>query len=204
MYKNDRLLITQSLLSSWLYLHKGQDSDPKKQFDDFLKVLNRKPTKKNQAMQNGILFEDMVTDYCHGKNVSPGHEWADGVQGVGKIVKGSQFQVVAIKETEIGGIPFLLYGRLDALHNGTIYDIKFSKSYESGKYLDSPQHPMYMACIPNARRFQYVIYTGKDVCTETYYREQIQDIEVLISWFIQFLKDTDLYAVYADKWRALK
>src|SRR5690606_39739786 len=54
--------------------------------------------------------------------------------------KGSLLQYSTSKVVTVAGRELLLYGRLDALRAGTIYDIKFSRSYERGKYYSSTQH----------------------------------------------------------------
>ena len=72
------------------------------------------------------------------------------------------------KLVEVNGMEFVLYGRLDTLKAGTIYDIKFSGSYDKGKYVDSTQHPTYMELIPEADQFTYVVSNGQNVWTETY------------------------------------
>ena len=60
-----RFLITHSLLSAWLYSLKenpfadATTEDTSK--EDFMKVLRREPTPTNEAMQNGIDFENLVT-----------------------------------------------------------------------------------------------------------------------------------------------
>lgn len=196
----NRLLITQSLLSAWGYLYKAYDPDTAKK--EFLKTLNREHIKQNPAMVAGIQFENMVTACCGGNEPPAGHTWRDGIIETGSIVKGCQFQVPAYRGMLVDGIPFLLYGRLDGLRAGVIYDIKFSKAYQPGKYLDSPQHPMYFACVPEARRFDYVVYTGKEVCVESYRPMDTEPIESTISHFIRYLEITGLDKIYIEKWRA--
>lgn len=199
MSKN-RFLITQSLLSAWQYLYRAQNHETT--YNDFLKVLNREKAKPNQRMLEGQQFENMVTAYCEGSEPAEDHKWRSGIIEVGDIVKDSQFQVSAYRDALINGIPFLLYGRLDGLKASIIYDIKFSKAYEPGKYLDSPQHPMYFACVPEAREFNYVVYTGKEVCVESYRPQDTEPIECTIHHFIRYLEVTGLDKIYIEKWRA--
>ena len=115
-------------------------------------------------------------------------------------VKDAQFQVAAQRTAVVEGIPFLLYGRLDALKAGVIYDIKFSRSYQVGKYLDSPQHPMYCALVPEARRFEYLVFTGSDVCVEKYGREDSPDVLGTIRDFMRYLEASKLDKLYCQKW----
>ena len=49
---SNRFLVTQSLLSSWLWLYKA--SDPKKAQMDFLRVLERRKERPTGPMLDGI------------------------------------------------------------------------------------------------------------------------------------------------------
>ena len=204
-----RYLMTHSLLSSWLYAMKEDpyadattERDP---YKEFLDVLNRVPTPVTEAMQNGMDFEDLVTDIasCAVPQGIQEHRWYDAAAKVAGIVRGGQFQVKAKKTVTVGGIEFLLYGRLDVLKAGTIYDIKFSKSYDRGKYFSSTQHPMYLKLVPEAREFTYLISNGTDVWTETYTPTETRSIFPVISDFTDWLVDHDLWKIYAEKWEAL-
>lgn len=196
-----RLLITQSLLSAWQWQYKA--FAPQSSHQEFLQTLRREKTRPNQAMLDGIKFENMVTEYCKGISPPEDHEWAEGIQGVGNHVRGCQFQVPAYRDITVDGIPFLLYGRLDGLRAGIVFDIKFSRGYRVGKYWDSPQHPAYFACVPEARRFDYIIYTGRDVCVESYTPAETEPIEKTIRDFLRYLEDTGLDEIYCKKWEAL-
>ena len=66
-----RYLMTHSLLASWLYTMKENpyedmttERDP---MSEFMQTLRRDPTPTTEAMQNGIKFEDMVTDIINGR-----------------------------------------------------------------------------------------------------------------------------------------
>ena len=201
MSKKPRLLMTQSLLSAWQWQFKA--FDPESAHREFLRTLRREKTRPNQAMLDGIKGENMVTEFCAGAELPQGHEWEEGIRGIGSRVLGCQFQVPAYRDILVDGIPFLLYGRLDGLRAGIIFDIKFSRGYQVGKYLDSPQHPMYFTCVPEAKRFDYVVYTGKDVCVESYTPGETVPIERIIRDFIRYLEDTGLDKLYCEKWEAL-
>lgn len=197
---NVRFLMTQSLLAAWQYQYQAQDQETAHR--DFLKTLNREPMQPNKAMLDGIQFENMVTAYCEGNPPREDHEWLEGIKGVGDRVRGCQFQVAAYREIVVGKVPFLLYGRLDGLRAGNIFDIKFSRTYQPGKYLGSPQHPMYFCCVPEAKRFDYVVYTGSDVCVEIYRPGEGEPVEQTIRQFMGYLEETGLAPVYIEKWRA--
>ena len=183
-------LMTHSLLSAWLYSMKenpfadATTEDTAK--EDFLRVLRREPTPTTEAMQKGIDFENLVTDICsqmrpvqgnllntpdEGDTVSEElkkHQWFIPALKVAKTVRGGQFQYSAYNRVEIYRYELLLHGRLDALKAGHIYDIKFSGSYDRGKYIDSTQHPMYFRLVDGAMYFTYVISNGTEVWTEQY------------------------------------
>lgn len=200
-----RYLLTHSLLSAWLYAMKENpyadatnEQDP---MEDFLRTLRREPSEPNEAMQRGIDFEAMVTDLVADKYVSGA--WYPCAKEVADIVRGGVLQLVAQKTVVIDGCPLLLYGRLDALKGGTIYDIKFSGSYDVGKYLTSSQHPMYFELVPEARQFEYLISNGSSVWRETYTRDETQSVIWLAADFLRWLRATGNYETYQEKWLAL-
>lgn len=196
MSKN-KFLITQSLLGAWGWLYKLDDG-----YADFMKTLRREPVPPNNAMLDGRQFENMVTAYCEGNSPKDGHKWEAGIRGVGDLVCDGAFQVKLSKGVVIDNIEFVLYGILDVLKCGVIWDIKFSKTYHVGKYLDSPQHPMYFALCPEAREFTYIISNGRDVCRERYFPADTPPIEEEIRRFMQFLDRYDLVDTYCENWRS--
>lgn len=198
MSRMPKLLITQSLLGAWLYQY--QAFDQASAHKDFLRVLRREKSKPTQAILDGIQFENMVTACCEGSLPPEGHKWGHAVRAIADRVQGAQFQVVAQRTAVVEDIPFLLYGRLDALKAGVIYDIKFSRSYQVGKYLDNPQHPMYFALVPEAQRFEYLVFTGSDVCVEKYDREDAPDIRDTIRDFMKYIEASKLDKIYCQKW----
>ena len=198
-----RYMITHSLLSAWLYLLKENpfetaesESDPMK---DFLDVLNRVPTPTTEAMQKGIDFENLVTAICKGAGNIEDKNYS-AAEKVARVVKGGCFQYATSSTMKINGIEVFLYGRLDVLKAGTIYDIKYSGSYERGKFENSTQHPTYFELIPEADKFVYLISNGDEVWTETYYREDTRSIRPIISDFFDWLKAYDLLDLYKEKW----
>lgn len=200
-----RYLMTHSLLSSWLYAMKDNPYEDltteKDNFQEFLTVLRREPTETNEAMQNGIEFEDLVTNILNG-DADTDHKWYEAAQKAARYVFGGLAQYRAKAETEIDGVTVLLYGRLDWLRAGVIYDTKFSKGYERGKYVTSTQHPMYFAIIPEAVEFVYIVSNGTDVWTERYRRDEAADIRVIIADFFSWLKENNLWETYTEKWVA--
>lgn len=216
-------LMTHSLLSAWLHSLKenpyadATTEDTAK--EDFLRVLRREPTPTTEAMQKGIEFEALVTDICQKMHPAQAsiltnrldesdtlpeelkkHQWFIPALKVARTVQGGQFQYAACKRVEIGGYELLLHGRLDALKAGHIYDIKFSGSYDRGKYIDSTQHPMYLELIPAANDFTYLVSNGADVWTEQYRRDETPSIYPTIRDFLQWLTATGLMQTYLYHW----
>jgi len=213
----DRLLITQSLLSAWGYqftdFHNIYSTNEKaeqaaqKAREDFLSSLRREPIATSPAMQKGRDFEELVVLLAEGGDIAPDkphwEKWVEGAAQIADRVRGGAFQVASSAPVTIGDIDFLLYGRLDALKNGTIYDIKFASRYEYGNYFESAQHPMYFAIVPEAHTFTYLVYReGLGVFDETYRRSDTRDIADTISEFMEHLKKTDLFSVYEGHWKA--
>lgn len=203
-----KYLITQSLLSAWGYLfdcHEGCEEDARA---DFLATLNREQKEKTQAMLNGIEFESEVYAQAHGMTRHPHEKWETGIRKVAAIIGNAPVQVKAKRDLPVGDMDFLVYGILDALKAGVIYDVKFrNKSLASediyGKYLLSPQHPAYFYIVPEATEFQYIVCDGEDVYREVYTREGTRDIGEIIECFIRWLKAEGLLEVYKEKWAAL-
>lgn len=200
-----RYLMTHSLLSSWLYaMSENPYEDMTTERDpmaEFMQVLRKEPTEQTDAMAKGIAFEDLVTDVVNGTAYS-GHRWIDAAVKVADRVTGGCLQFKAKKEIEVSGLRLVLYGRLDCLKAGEIIDIKFSSSYERGKYFSSTQHPTYMEIVPEARKFTYIVSNGSEVWSETYLREEIPDIRPVIKDFLAWLADRDLLDLYKEKWEA--
>lgn len=200
-------LVTHSLLSAWLYSMQDNPFADATQEDtskeDFLRVLRREPTPTTEAMQNGIDFEDLVTELVRGEQPNPNKTaWMEPAQKVAGIIRGGQLQYVATRKVVVDRTEFLLYGRLDALKAGRIYDIKFSKGYERGKYIDSTQHPMYLELLPSAESFTYLVSNGTELWTEQYRRDETRSIFPIIRDFVAYLDGTGLMPIYREHWVA--
>lgn len=200
------LLITQSLLSAWSYQFQAYDADAAE--NDFLRVLRREPGEQSPAMLAGIAFEHLcyrIANYeGHPRPIFPANY--DGARKVAEIIRGGQFQVKTSRKIHVSGYDLLLYGVLDALKAGIIYDIKFKlKSFGSldlqGSYTNSPQHPAYMRLVPEAREFRYLVSDGKDLYVETYQREDTPSIEDIIRDFVRYLDGAGLMGLYHANWR---
>lgn len=194
-----RYLLTHSLLSSWLYTMKEDTDAERDHLEEFLAALRREKQEPTEAMKNGVRFENLVTAITWGADDSE-DRWHGAASKIAAVIDGGSLQHKASKEIEVGGLALLLYGRLDALKAGEIYDIKFSKGYERGKYLDSTQHPVYLELVPEALGFTYLISNGSEVWTERYRRDETPSIYPVISDFLDWLRDMGLMDTYKEKW----
>lgn len=198
---------------------------------DFLRALRRERGEPSPAMLAGREFEALCYDIADGR-FRPGHSAervvSDGIHtpivGAGdgepmfpptypgalqiaKIINGGVWQAKLYKEIRVGGRDFLLFGILDAVKAGTIYDIKF-KTRQLGSvdlpalYADSPQHPMYLRLMPEAERFTYLASDGNLLYTETYERGDVPPIEDIIGDFMGYLDRACLVSVYEHHWAA--
>lgn len=201
-----RYLMTHSLLNSWIYAIKEnpyEDATSERDaYAEFLATLRREPTPVSEAMQKGIDFENMVVAYLKGER-KVSHPWFNAVAKVATIVQGSLTQYRARKEIIVQGVRLLLYGKLDFLKAGVIYDTKFSGSYDVGKYIDNTQHPMYFELVPEAKTFTYLVSNGQWVWPETYERDDSPSIIPVISDFFNWLRIQGLMNLYLEKWVAL-
>lgn len=223
----EQYLMTQSLLSSWAYTFNAADGYEDAAMADFLATLRREQKEPSEAMRNGINFENLVYEIAAGKfkaewdptgeiEVNSGEpigkylypKGYEGASKVAEIIKGGVIQVKASRVLETAGMNFLVYGILDALKAGTIYDVKYlNKSMGSaelaGKYLESAQHPAYFYIVPEAHEFKYLVSDGKDLYIEQYPREQARPIGDIVEEFIHGIESIGLLETYRMFWRAL-
>jgi len=97
----------------------------------------------------------------------------------------------------------LLYGRMDAFGGAWIDDIKFGKSFEVGKYRDSPQTKMYLDLEPGPMGMRYLYSDGSAVYIDEYRRESVESIIPTVREFWGWLGNFPEYlATYRDKWES--
>lgn len=154
-------------------------------------------------MLDGIRFEGLVNSALDGVEIPQDNEWYKPVMECKELLDGSQKQVEIYKDITVDGQQFLLHGVLDFLRAGEIFDTKFSKTYHVGKYLKSPQTPMYFALAPGSYKFTYVICDGKYVYKEPYRPDEVQPIEKYIHDFMAFLDRQNLKETYANYWQTI-
>lgn len=201
------LLMTQSLLSAWAYQYDCYEGGEEEAREAFLKTLRREKDEPTEAMVNGLEFESLVYLTAAGKTDPAGHRWENGARKLAAIIGDAPVQVKVDRPIEVDGTEYLLYGILDALKAGVIYDVKFSnKSFGSaeiaGKYLESAQHPAYFYLVPEAHMFKYLVSDGDDIYIETYERDQTRYIGDIISAFARDIRRDGLWDLYAANWQA--
>lgn len=201
-----RLLITQTLLSAWGHAHDCWESCAEDAYISFLDTLNRVQREPSEEMQRGIAFENAVYHVLDG-HPADGYVWENGIQAVSDVLRGAAVQVRVQREMSLDGREFLVYGVLDALKAGTIYDVKFSNTNFAsaelaGKYFGSAQHPAYLYMVPEAREFVYLVSDGEDLYTERYTRKETRPLEEIVREFMDSLEVMGLLDVYARNWAA--
>lgn len=199
------LLLTQTLIGAWNYAMGAREELQDGAWAEFMSTLHRVPRDITPEIHNGIEFEREVYRCAAGDEREAHPRWENGIRKVAEIVRGSAVQVRLSRTLYAAGEEFILYGILDALKCGTIYDVKFSnRSFASadlaGKYLESPQHPAYLYLAPEARDFRYIVSDGEDMYTEIYNRKNTRPIGEIAAEFIGFLEAADLMGVYREKW----
>ena len=206
-------LITTSLINSFSYYMKDEWKTPEDSRADFLKTLSRERFEPNEAMQRGIDFENDIESACkdHYKylddlNDEKQCKYDAIINNITNIVRGGFWQESCKKEIQIGNKNFLLYGRCDVIKDDTIYDIKYTSKYDTGKFSDSIQHLIYLYCL-DLPKFQYLVSNLKDCWIEEYFNTQDTEEKIVskISGFIDYLeRDQEASSIYYNKWKSYK
>ena len=186
--------ITPTLLNSWSYCIKNGT------LNDFIKVLNKEEFEPSESIIKGYEFETyMQENYEETKN--------------------GAYQVVVSKEHG----DYLLYGKVDCLKGGIIYDYKYTKNYDVGKFFGNHQTLMYLEMIPEASKMVYLItnkfdkieypennfqdvknieYEVGDIFREEYTKDMFPEtIDSVLHKFETWLKQYNLFDLYAEKWK---
>jgi len=201
-----RLLITPSLLNSWLYIQEcrkyvreseedimciedKRDLASEKALEEFLKYLRREPQEPSPAILKGIAFEE---------------ETLKGNTPASQIVKGGAYQLTGQAKIYVNGQAYLMYGRLDWIKGGVIYDTKRVSRYEYPKYAKSYQHGFYFDLWQEAKEFDYLIYDDNEkLHIEKYYRDDCANkTKEVIANFAKWLKQNNYWQIYFQNWKA--
>ncbi len=193
--------LTQSLLSSWQHFLDADDAYAVAAFQSFFATLRMEEKERTPAMQAGIDFEAAINAAVSGVEPEPVSEKYDrAVMRFTRLCAGGQAQVPVAGQIRICGLDFQLYGVCDYVKAGTIYDIKRVQRYEYGKYFHSPQHPMYLHLLPEAKKFTYLIFDGSSTYMETYRRGDFWPIEETIFRFVRWLDEFGYLDDYKKHW----
>lgn len=184
-----KYLITASLLDAWKYLLNNEQSD----FDAFLRVLRREPSETNIYQEQGFKFE----------------KWAE--ENYPETQHG-EYQVKLYKDIRVNNTNYLLYGIVDCIKGGIVYDYKHTNKYDVGKFYDKAQTSMYLELVPQAAAFKYIIaidtpnYIDSSepyiIYTESYTRNEIPKIQNIIRNFESWLIQTNLINEYKKYWES--
>lgn len=190
-----KYLITPSLYNAW-YWYKKLESSTK---EDFLNTLNKVPFPQNENMLAGIKFEDDIRAYTLG---NPSEN--ECVTEFGEILKNALWQEVVKKDLKTDYYDLLLYGKVDAIANKKIYDVKFTKNYDIGKYEYSIQHLLYMYC-SGINDFEYLVSNGHATYKEAYSwgKSSLDLLQSRISDMLaDILANSEFKAAFNQFWQA--
>lgn len=189
-----RYYITPTLLNSWQYnIKKGT-------LEDFIKVLNKEQFEPSESILRGFEYEKYMQE-----------NFEETLNGA--------YQVKVSKEHG----DYLLYGIIDCLKGGIIYDYKFTKNYEVGKFFNNHQTLMYLEMVPEAKKIVYLItnkfkkteypdinfkevinveYEVGEIFREEYTKDMFPEtIDSILHKFENWLRQYNLFDLYAEKWK---
>lgn len=202
-------LITPTLLNSFAYYfgfegEASEDDDgniitaEEKEANarkEFLQTLSREKFVPSSSMQKGIDLENRITAYCKGID-----DENPVIREIGDICKGGLWQ----ERVKANFGEYLLYGKADVIKRDTIIDIKFSGSYELGKYQPSMQHRIYLYCT-KLPKFSYLISNEREWWREDYFNYDgiEQEIHQAIREFTDYLEnDQEAKGLFYSKWKS--
>lgn len=187
--------ITASLLNSWQYNIKNGT------LEDFIKVLNKEQFEPTESILKGFEYEKYMQENY-------------------KETLGGAYQVKLSKEYG----DYLLYGIIDCLKGGIIYDYKYTQNYEVGKFFNNHQTLMYLEMVPEAKKMVYLITnkfeqkahisvpidnenvatveTTVEIFREEYTKDMFPEtMNSILHKFEQWLKQYNLFDLYKEKWK---
>lgn len=186
--------ITPTLLNSWQYNIKNGT------LEDFKKVLNKEQFEPTESILKGFEYEKYMQE-----------NFEETLNGA--------YQVKVSKEYG----DYLLYGIIDCLKGGIIYDYKYTKNYEVGKFFNNHQTLMYLEMVPEAKKMVYLItnkfdkteypdlnfkdvskveYEVGDIFREEYTKDMFPEtMDSILHKFEQWLKQYNLFDLYTEKWK---
>jgi hypothetical protein len=153
-------------------------------------------------MLDGQRFESVLNHVLDGETIPEDHEWYKPITEMAQELWGAAQQVNLYRDTEVDGQKILLHGVLDYLRESRIWDCKFTKNYRLNKYFweNTTQTAMYLALVPEAFDFTYIVSDGKYVYRERYPREIVPNIEVALKHFLKFCEEHRLMDTLIKNW----
>lgn len=186
--------ITPTLLNSWQYNIKNGT------LEDFIRVLNKEEFEPSESIIKGFEYEKYMKENF-------------------EETLGGAYQVKVSKEYG----DYLLYGIIDCLKGGIIYDYKYTQNYEVGKFFNNNQTLMYLEMVPEAKKMVYLItnkfekkeyqdlnfkdisnieYEVGDIYREEYTKDMFPEtIDSILHKFEEWLKQYNLFDLYTEKWK---
>ena len=187
--------ITPTLLNSWQYNIKNGT------LEDFIKVLNKEEFEPSESILKGFEYEKYMQE-----------NFEETLNGA--------YQVKVSKEHG----DYLLYGIIDCLKGGIIYDYKYTQNYEVGKFFNNHQTLMYLEMVPEAKKMVYLITnkfeqkahisvpidnenvatveTTVEIFREEYTKDMFPEtMNSILHKFEQWLKQYNLFDLYTEKWK---
>lgn len=186
--------ITPTLLNSWQYNIKNGT------LEDFIKVLSKEEFEPSESILKGFEYEKYMQE-----------NYEETLNGA--------YQVKVSKEYG----DYLLYGIIDCLKGGIIYDYKYTKNYEIGKFFNNHQTLMYLEMVLEASKMVYLItnkfdkteypdmsfkevskveYEVGDIFREEYTKDMFPEtIDSILNKFEAWLKQYNLWNLYTEKWK---
>ena len=149
--------------------------------DDIMPLLRRDEQETTEAMQNGLDFENRIIN--------------GEVEELKPLVNGGIYQPCLFKPYK----DYILYGFADLIKGFKIYDFKFVKSYEIGKYRNAVQHLLYMYCA-DLNEFEYIIGTKDDFIFYEYYARDDDKLFEVVNQFDKWLDITGNRELYAQNY----
>jgi len=175
-----------------------------KPMDELIDCLNKVKTPPNEAMQKGIQFEEDIMAYQNGRYIGEVSDCSDMIAKVSDIIGENplwQETVFAPMLTSCGEV--MTYGKADAVNKDWVFDIKYSKSYETGKYASSIQHLIYMHAT-GIEQFAYLIGTPNRFYREDYFLDDAAEdrLQSECDDLMRFIMNTDeLRQPFKNNWQ---
>lgn len=216
METDKKCLITQHLIESirWymeapqsiIKAERGGDGKTtwkQKAWKDLNRMLSREPSTFGVDAQNGMNFEKKVYEFANKDNrVGSAH-----FQEVCNSVKGMQFYKKEGKEFLVNDLKCYIHCKYDAILLPKLVDLKTTKTYKKGKYLNSVQHKLY-CFVSSGSEFEYVVTEWEEypiikaVHREKYIVENRQlletEVNMMVADCLDNLINLDLWGLYRD------